>query len=283
MPTPSPRSAPTCHDAAPRLLPQFRPPPGGPPHRQDQRRAPGGRGCSSGRPWFRRPPPVRRREVPPPVGPGGLRHGRRGPPRGCARRAVGPGHPGRLRHRRLAPDREAGRRGDHHGEGHQHDRRPGDRRRGQRSLSTTWRSRPAPEIAEWSTADLLDPVRGVPTDEAAPGRLAPGASKNVSFTYNPGVQYLQGFGPRRLAVASTTQRAGSASPARSCCTTPTALEREPMRLSVLAAVTARATDPADPSTAEIELAQLDRRRPAARRRAAGRGAHQAVARRSIRT
>ncbi|MFC8796238.1 DUF6049 family protein [Promicromonospora sp. NPDC057138] len=110
------------------------------------------------------------------------------------------------------------------------------------------------DIAEWSTADLLDPVRGVPTSQSIPD-LAPGASTNVTFTYDPGVQALQGFGARRLAIAvgDATGRLGIA---RSFLMYDAdGLEREPMKLSVLASVTSPPTDPADPSTAEIELAR----------------------------
>jgi hypothetical protein len=111
------------------------------------------------------------------------------------------------------------------------------------------------EIAEWSAADLLDPVSGlVPTPRSIPN-LAPGASTNVSFTYDPGILQLQGFGARRLAIAvgDATGRLGIA---RSFLMYDAdGLEREPMELSVLAAVTSPASDPADPSTAEIELAQ----------------------------
>lgn len=110
------------------------------------------------------------------------------------------------------------------------------------------------DIAEWSTADLLDPASGVPTQKPLPD-LAPGESTNVTFTYNPGVEALQGFGARRLAIAvgDATGRLGIA---RSFLMYDAdGLERAPVRLSVLAAVTSPATDPADPSTAEIELAR----------------------------
>ncbi len=110
------------------------------------------------------------------------------------------------------------------------------------------------DIAEWSTADLLDPVRGVPTQESLPD-LAPGASANVSFTYDPEAQTLLGFGARRLAVA-VSDATGRLGIARTFLVYDAdGAEREPMRLSVLAAVTSPATDPADPSAAEIELAQ----------------------------
>ncbi|WP_454860671.1 DUF6049 family protein [Promicromonospora soli] len=110
------------------------------------------------------------------------------------------------------------------------------------------------EIAEWSTADLLDPVSGAPEQKSIED-LAPGASTNVTFTYDPGAQTLQGFGARRLAivVGDVTGRLGIA---RSFLMYDAdGLEREPMKLSVLAAVTSPPTDPADPSTAEIELAR----------------------------
>ncbi|WP_129787335.1 DUF6049 family protein [Promicromonospora panici] len=110
------------------------------------------------------------------------------------------------------------------------------------------------EIAEWSTADLLEPARGVPEQKSIPD-LAPGASTNVTFTYDPGAQTLRGFGARRLAIAvdGATGRLGVA---RSFLMYDAdGLEREPMKLSVLAAVTSPPTDPADPSTAEIALAQ----------------------------
>jgi hypothetical protein len=110
------------------------------------------------------------------------------------------------------------------------------------------------EIAEWSTADLLDPARGEPTTQSIPD-LAPGASRNVTFTYDPRAQTLLGFGARRLAIAvgDATGRLGIA---RSFLMYDAdGLEREPMKLSVLAAVTSPPTDPADPSTAEIELAR----------------------------
>lgn len=110
------------------------------------------------------------------------------------------------------------------------------------------------EIAEWSAAALLDPVSGAPTDKPLPD-LAPGASADVSFTYDPGEQRLQGFGARRMAVAvgDATGRLGIA---RSFLMYDAdGLQRAPVQLSVLAAVTGPATDPADPSAAEIELAQ----------------------------
>ncbi|WP_285100549.1 DUF6049 family protein [Promicromonospora sp. MEB111] len=110
------------------------------------------------------------------------------------------------------------------------------------------------EIDEWTTADLLDPVRGNPIPRTI-GDLAPGASKNVSFTYDPGAQTFRGFGARKLAVAAgdATGRLGIA---RSFLVYDAdGLEREPMQVSVLAAVTSPAIDPADPSTAELELAQ----------------------------
>jgi hypothetical protein len=109
-------------------------------------------------------------------------------------------------------------------------------------------------IAEWSTADLLEPVRGVPTTKSI-ATLAPGASTNVSFTYNLGVQTLEGFGARRLAIAvdDATGRLGVAH--SFLMYDADGLQREPMELSVLAAVTSPPTDPADPSTAEIELAR----------------------------
>jgi len=109
-------------------------------------------------------------------------------------------------------------------------------------------------IAEWSTADLLEPVRGEPTTQSIPN-LAPGASRNVTFTYNPGLQTLEGFGARRLAIAvdDATGRLGVAH--SFLMYDADGLERAPMQLSVLAAVTSPPTDPADPSTAEIELAR----------------------------
>jgi hypothetical protein len=110
------------------------------------------------------------------------------------------------------------------------------------------------EIADWSAAELLDPVRGLPTDKPVPN-LAPGASANVSFTYDPGEQRLQGFGARRFAVA-VVDATGRLGIARSFLMYDAdGLQREPMQVSVLAAVTGPATDPVDPSGAEIELAQ----------------------------
>ncbi|MFD2794011.1 DUF6049 family protein [Promicromonospora vindobonensis] len=110
------------------------------------------------------------------------------------------------------------------------------------------------QIAAWSDAELLDPVYGDPTDESIP-RLAPGASTNVSFTYDPGFHALQGFGPRRLAV-SVNDATGRVGVARSFLMYDAdGAERAPMQLSVLAAVTSPATDPSDPDAAEIELAQ----------------------------
>ncbi|WP_419704876.1 DUF6049 family protein [Promicromonospora sp. NFX87] len=111
------------------------------------------------------------------------------------------------------------------------------------------------EVSEWVSADLLDPVRGVPTTKPL-GRLNAGASKDVSFTYNPGVQSLQGFGPRRFAV-SVDDVTGRLGIARSFLLYDAdGAERAPMRLSVLAGITGPATDPADHSTTDIELAQL---------------------------
>jgi hypothetical protein len=111
------------------------------------------------------------------------------------------------------------------------------------------------EVSEWASADLLDPVRGAPTTKPL-GRLNAGASKDVSFTYNPGVQYLQGFGPRRFAV-SVDDATGRLGIARSFLLYDAdGAERAPMRLSVLAGITGPATDPADHSTTDIELAQL---------------------------
>lgn len=109
-------------------------------------------------------------------------------------------------------------------------------------------------IAEWSGAGLLDPVHGQPTGKPLP-RLSPGATTTISFTYDPGAQRLQGFGARRLAVAvsDTTGRLGIARSFLMYDADGT--ERTPMGLSVLAAVTGPATDPADLSTAELELAQ----------------------------
>lgn len=111
------------------------------------------------------------------------------------------------------------------------------------------------EVSEWVSADLLDPVRGVPTTKPL-GRLNAGASKDVSFTYDPGVQSLQGFGPRRFAV-SVDDATGRLGIARSFLLYDAdGAERAPMRLSVLAGITGPATDPADHSTTDIELAQL---------------------------
>lgn len=110
------------------------------------------------------------------------------------------------------------------------------------------------EIAAWSDAELLDPVYGSGSIKTVP-RLDPGESATVSFTYDPGVQALQGFGARRLAVAvgDATGRLGIA---RSFLMYDAdGAERVPMKLSVLAAVTSPATDPADPAAAELELAQ----------------------------
>lgn len=109
-------------------------------------------------------------------------------------------------------------------------------------------------VAEWSMADLLDPASGAPDEKSIPD-LAPGASTDVTFTYDPGAQSLQGFGARRLAIAvdGATGRLGIA---RSFLMYDAdGLEREPLQLSVLAAVTSPPSDPADPSTAEIELAR----------------------------
>lgn len=111
------------------------------------------------------------------------------------------------------------------------------------------------EVSEWASADLLDPVRGLPTTKPL-GRLNAGASKDVSFTYNPGVQSLQGFGPRRFAV-SVDDATGRLGIARSFLLYDAdGAERAPMRLSILAGITGPATDPADHSTTDIELAQL---------------------------
>src|SRR5688572_30403550 len=102
------------------------------------------------------------------------------------------------------------------------------------------------EVSEWVSADLLDPVRGVPTTKPL-GRLNAGASKDVSFTYNPGVEYLQGFGPRRFAI-SVDDVTGRLGIARSFLLYDAdGAERAPMRLSVLAGITGPATDPADHS------------------------------------
>ncbi|MEU4361543.1 DUF6049 family protein [Promicromonospora sp. NPDC023987] len=110
------------------------------------------------------------------------------------------------------------------------------------------------QIAAWSDAELLDPVYGEPTDESI-SKLAPGASTNVSFTYDPGFHALQGFGPRRLAV-SVNDATGRLGVARTFLMYDAdGTERAPMQLSVLAAVTSPATDPSDPDAAEIELAQ----------------------------
>lgn len=111
------------------------------------------------------------------------------------------------------------------------------------------------EVSEWASADLLDPVRGRPTTKPL-GRLNAGASKDVAFTYNPGVEYLQGFGPRRFAV-SVDDATGRLGIARSFLLYDAdGVERAPMRLSILAGITGPATDPADHSTTDIELAQL---------------------------
>ncbi|GAB2490587.1 hypothetical protein GCM10027063_34750 [Promicromonospora xylanilytica] len=110
------------------------------------------------------------------------------------------------------------------------------------------------QIAAWSDADLLDPVLGDPIEESVPP-LAPGASTNVSFTYDPRVPALQGFGPRRLAV-SVNDATGRLGIARTFLMYDAdGADRSPMRLSVLAAVTSPATDPSDPDAAQIELAQ----------------------------
>ncbi|MDR7383319.1 DUF6049 family protein [Promicromonospora iranensis] len=114
------------------------------------------------------------------------------------------------------------------------------------------------QVAEWASADLLDPTRGNPTTKPV-GRLAPGASKNVSFTYDPGAAVLQGFGPRRLAI-SVDDVTGRLGIARSFLLYDAEdagyPERVPMQLSILAGITGPATDPADQSTTDIELAQL---------------------------
>jgi hypothetical protein len=110
------------------------------------------------------------------------------------------------------------------------------------------------EIDAWSAGSLLDPVPGSPVPKSVP-RLAPGASADISYTYDPGAQTFLGFGARRLAVAvgDATGRLGVA---RSFLVYDAdGVEREPLQLSVLAAVTGPAADPADPSTVEIELAQ----------------------------
>lgn len=110
------------------------------------------------------------------------------------------------------------------------------------------------QIAEWSEADLLDPVRGNPEHKSV-ARLSPGASADVSFTYDPKVMQLQGFGPRRLAV-TVDDDTGRLGIARSFLLYDAdGAERAPMELSVLAAVTSPATDPSDPSGTEIELAR----------------------------
>jgi hypothetical protein len=114
------------------------------------------------------------------------------------------------------------------------------------------------QVAEWASADLLDPVRGRPTTKPV-GRLAPGASKDVSFTYDPGAEALQGFGSRRLAI-SVDDVTGRLGIARSFllydAQDPADVERAPMQLSIVAGVTGPATDPADESMSDIELAQL---------------------------
>jgi hypothetical protein len=111
------------------------------------------------------------------------------------------------------------------------------------------------EVSEWASAALLDPVKGTP-DAKPLGRLNPGASKDVSFTYDPGMQTLQGFGPRRLAV-SVDDATGRLGIARSFLLYDAGgVEHAPMRLSILAGITGPATDPADASTTDIELAQL---------------------------
>jgi hypothetical protein len=111
------------------------------------------------------------------------------------------------------------------------------------------------EVSEWASADLLDPVRGLPTTKPL-GRLNAGASKDVSFTYDPGAQSLQGFGPRRFAI-SVDDATGRLGIARSFLLYDAdGIERVPMRVSILAGITGPATDPADHSTTDIELAQL---------------------------
>ncbi|MFI2361457.1 DUF6049 family protein [Promicromonospora sp. NPDC019610] len=110
------------------------------------------------------------------------------------------------------------------------------------------------EIEEWVTADLYEQARGRPIPKTI-GDLAAGASKNVSFTYDPGAETFKGFGARKLAV-SAGDATGRLGIARSFLVYDAdGLEREPMQVSVLAAVTSPAIDPADPSTAELELAQ----------------------------
>lgn len=111
------------------------------------------------------------------------------------------------------------------------------------------------QVSDWASAPLLDPVYGSPTTKPL-GRLAPGASKDVAFTYDPSSLALQGFGPRRLAV-SVDDASGRLGIARSFLLYDAdGAERAPVRLSVLAGVTGPATDPADRSMVEIELAQL---------------------------
>jgi hypothetical protein len=111
------------------------------------------------------------------------------------------------------------------------------------------------QVSEWASAPLLDQPRGVPTSKPV-GNLAPGASKDVAFTYNPGSQTLQGFGPRRLAV-SVDDATGRLGIARSFLLYDAdGAARPPVRLSVLAGITGPATDPADRRMVEIELAQL---------------------------
>lgn len=111
------------------------------------------------------------------------------------------------------------------------------------------------QVSEWASGGLLDPVRGAPATKPL-GRLNPGASKDVSFTYDTVEAALQGFGPRRLAV-SVDDATGRLGIARSFLLYDAdGAERPPVQLSVLAGVTGPATDPADRSMAEIELAQL---------------------------
>ncbi|WP_369370348.1 DUF6049 family protein [Promicromonospora sp. Populi] len=111
------------------------------------------------------------------------------------------------------------------------------------------------DIAEWAEADLLDRTFNQPTVESVPN-LAPGASTEVSFTYDPAVAYLRGFGPRRFAITvdDATGRIGVAHSFLLYDADGT--ERQPMELSVLAGVTGTASDLADEDMVEIELAQL---------------------------
>nr|BFF19729.1 hypothetical protein GCM10025730_32500 [Promicromonospora thailandica] len=111
------------------------------------------------------------------------------------------------------------------------------------------------QIAAWADAGPQDQVYGNRETVRPVPRLEPGDSTTVTFTYDPGIDAPQGFGARRLAVAvgDATGRLGIA---RSFLMYDAdGAERVPLKLSVLAAVTSPATDPADPDAAELELAQ----------------------------